>query len=96
MEGSHAFTCPVCSQQGWLEGWQEYVGTFESRLDAAGNSTTVAETILYPQIFYCSACGLQLERGELGEADVPHSINIGVTEVDEATLESINEPPVAK
>jgi hypothetical protein len=96
MERSHAFTCPVCSQQGWLECSQEYVGAFESSLDAAGNPITLAETVLYPQIFYCSACGLQLEGDELGEADVPDSINIGVTEVDEATLESMNEVPEAE
>jgi hypothetical protein len=96
MDQSHAYTCPVCSQQGWLECSQEYVGAFEPGLDAAGNPVILAAAVLYLQIFYCSACGLQLEGDELGEADVPESINIGTKEVDEATLESINEPPEAE
>jgi hypothetical protein len=96
MEQSYAHTCPVCDQQGWLECEQEYVGAFEPGLDTAGNPVTLAETVLYPQIFYCSACGLQLEGDELGEANMPDSINIGVQAVDEITLESINEPPEAE
>jgi hypothetical protein len=96
MEQSHAHTCPVCNQQGWLECSQEYVGLFEPGLDAAGNPITLAETVLYPQIFYCSACGLQIESDELGEAGIPDSIDIGAQEVDEVTLDLMNEPPEAE
>jgi hypothetical protein len=96
LEGSHAYKCPVCDQQGWLECSREYTGAFEPGLDAAGNPITLAETTLYPEIFYCSACGLQLEGDELGEANMPDSINIGAQEVDETTLELMNEQPEAE
>jgi hypothetical protein len=96
MEVSQAYTCPVCDQQGWLECELEYIGSFEPGLDAAGNPVTLSETALYPRIFYCSACGLQLEDEEVGEANMPEAINIGVQEVDEGTLEAINGPPEAE
>lgn len=95
-EGSHAHTCPVCDQQGWLECTREYVGDFVAGLDAAGEAITLAETVLYPEIFYCSACGLQLESSELRVAGMPDSINVGLQEVDELTLELLDEPPEAE
>jgi hypothetical protein len=92
IEGSLGWPCPVCHQPAWLECQSEPNGEPQPALDSAGEPITVAETVLYPDIFYCSACGLQLDGDELREADMPDSVDIGPQQVDLELMEIPYEP----
>jgi hypothetical protein len=93
IEGSLGWPCPVCHQDAWLECQRETAGEPQSALDSAGEPITIVEAVLYPDIFYCSACGLQLDGDELREAGMPDSVDVGLQPVEFELTEIRYESP---
>jgi hypothetical protein len=83
VEQSLGWPCPVCAQSAWLECSREYVGNIQPALDAAGEPISIADTVLHPEIFDCSTCGLYLEGDELREADIPETVEVGPQPLDD-------------